>query len=217
MEYTYVITSSSAYLPNPLTQFVTKKNIHAAMGLLFAVMGIKLFVQPLAINIGGFAGLYAIANTYLKIPNILSSILLNAAPFLWAYRKKGMRAIIRSLVVTACFSLLLDIFPGTSHVYSSYLVPVAAVAGSLLTGLGFGMILISDASTGGSDFLGLMIHEALPKVSVGTAMTCVNGSIVLLTGLLCGVDKFLWSLVSMAIVNLTIGAVVDRYNKRMAV
>lgn len=209
MTYAYGTTKKNCQDQSALTYIRTTKNILAVIGVAIAVTGIKLFIEPVGINIGGFAGMYAIMYTYFGVPNILSALILNLLPFLWALKRKGVATIIRTVIVTAIFSILLDLSPKFILPFVSQCLPLAVVTGAVLSGAGFGLILISDASTGGSVFLGLMVHDIIPFIPVGVAMTLVNGGIVVITGILCGMTQFAWSLVGMAIVNLTIGAIVD--------
>lgn len=191
-----------------------KENINCVAGLFCAVIALKLFINPLDINIGGFAGLYAILNKLFGFSNTFSAVVLNAVPFIWAYRHRGINTIIRTIAVTFLFSSILDLVPDISYQTSQLLTVVMSLVGSVLAGLGFGLILLGNASTGGSDFLGLLINDKFKKIPVGMAMVMVNLTIVVLTMFVSGVSAFFLSVVSMSIVNITIGIMIEpeKYN-----
>lgn len=179
-----------------------KKNCFVLAGLFLAVLGFKIGLLPLNVNIGGFAGIGQILNHCLGIPFAVTSALLNGALFLWAAKNEGWKSVIRAIVTTAVFSTLLDWIPTivlpNMSVYHEWLLLVIA---GISTGCGFGLILRGNATTGGSDYLGKLIVKLFPAISMGTACTMINLSIVAATAVLFGLADLVQAFLATVIVN----------------
>lgn len=187
------------------------ENLYLMLGMIFAVLSFKVFLIPSGINIGGFAGISQLLKKVWGIPFFVSTIALNGLLYAWGTKRKGWKFVVRSIVTTLIFSLLLD-YPINVRVQ----IPlwVTAVFASIGAGLGFGLILSGDSSTGGSDLLGAIISAYFPKVSIGTAMILTNLSIIVVTGattgLIYGGELFIVSIVTTIISNIIIDLVYCR-------
>ena len=62
-------------------------------------------------------------------------------------------------------SFFLWLLPGVSLIPDGDLL-LAAVFGGILSGLGFGLILIGQATTGGTDILAALLHIPFPQYSI---------------------------------------------------
>ena len=83
----------------------------------------------------------------------------------------------------------------------------AMIIGSILSGVGYGLIVAVDTSTGGSDLLGMIIAKKCPRISIGMVMTGLDIFVVILAGFLDGLASFTFSLAAMALCNGTIDIV----------
>lgn len=179
-----------------------KKNCFVLVGLLLAVLGFKVVLLPQNVNIGGFAGIGQILNHFFDIPFAVTSVLLNGILFLWAAQTEGWKSVIRAIITTAAFSILLDwipsiVLPEMSGYHEWFLIAIAGI----FVGCGFGLILRGDATTGGSDYLGKIIVKYVPSISMGAACTIINLSIVAATAVLFGLADLVQAIWATIIVN----------------
>ena len=60
---------------------------------------------------------------------------------------------------------------------------IASIAGGVLTGMGLGIVVRVGASTGGSDFGGLILKKFFPHISVATLILMIDSIIIVLSGI----------------------------------
>ncbi len=128
----------------------------------FGVSGLSIVVNKFGIN----------ANMFIYISNIILLIL----SFIMLGFKQTKNSIVGSLV----FPLMVTL--------TSYLVPyiklgnieliVVAICGSVLTGIGYGIVFKTGFTTGGTDIVNQIISK-YTKISIGKSMLLVDGLVVL--------------------------------------
>ena len=74
-------------------------------------------------------------------------------------------------------SFFLWLLPGVSLIPDGDLL-LAAVFGGILSGLGFGLILIGQATTGGTDILAALLHIPFPQYSIPQILQVIDWGIV---------------------------------------
>jgi uncharacterized membrane-anchored protein YitT (DUF2179 family) len=148
------------------------------------VMGIgySLFLIPFHLVPGGLAGVSIIINYFLHSPVGLIIIVLNIPVFLLSYRFLGKKYVLTTMVGLILSSLLIDFFNkviklprGTENQL------LAAIYGGLLLGLGLGLVFRGDASTGGSDIIGMILNK-YSGISVGMGIMATDFIIISASG-----------------------------------
>jgi len=177
------------------------------VGLLVVTMGYAFWLIPYDINIGGFGGLSLILNVSANVPYLLSSMLLNAGLFIYAWKKKGKRFVFKSIVATFALNALLDVIAAMDKPMWGLALAESALLGSVVAGIGFGLVLKGGFTTGGSDCLGEILHSLFPKFSTGLIMTAFDLIVITISGITQGFDNYLLWLVAMFASNLALDTV----------
>lgn len=174
------------------------------LGLVTNAIAYQCFLNPFMISVGGITGISVLLEAYAAIPYTLSLTLLNAGLFIWGLKAKGLAYTLRSLAAMIASGLLLDIpFPLVKFFVPSS--PVCGmICGSLISGIGYGLIISQNTSTGGSDLLGMIITKANNQLSTGMVMTFLDLLVIIVSGIFEGIGNFLSSLFAMALCNSTI-------------
>ncbi|BCN32653.1 membrane protein [Anaeromicropila herbilytica] len=173
------------------------------VGAFIMAVGINLVYEPMDLVTGGFSGLAIIIKYFTKgfihggIPIWVSNILLNVPLFLAAFLLKGKKFVGKTLFATAVLSVALYIVPSFDIVYHDLLL--ASVFGGVIGGIGLGMVFITMASTGGTDMLGMIIHEFIPHYTIAQVIFVIDGAIVLLGAATFGLNKALYSVIAVYI------------------
>ncbi len=178
------------------------------LGLIITMIAYKLFLNVYMISVGGITGLCVLAEAHLEIPYTASLVILNVGLFVWGLRVKGFSYVARSFTAMVALGLLLDIpiqLPAEMQVRSRV---VAMIIGSILSGVGYGLIVSQDTSTGGSDLLGMIVTERCPQLSTGIVMTCLDLLVIIASGIMEGAQNFLFSLVAVGLCNTSLDIVV---------
>lgn len=148
-----------------------------ALGALLMAIGSKNIYDPNQLVVGGVTGLGIILRSWIGMPLWLSNTLLNIPLFLAAWKFLGVKFIGRTLYGAAMLSFFLWLLPGVSLIPDGDLL-LAAVFGGILSGLGFGLILIGQATTGGTDILAALLHIPFPQYSIPQILQVIDWGIV---------------------------------------
>ena len=134
-------------------------------GILFASIAVNMFLAPHSIVSGGASGVAIIINNITGFPIGITMLLINIPLFIIGAKVLGVGFGIKSLYGTVMFSVLTDLTAGFPHLSENLLM--SAIFGGVLFGLGFGIIFLSGATSGGTDILAALGHKAVPYIDVG--------------------------------------------------
>lgn len=163
-------------------------------------LSVQCIYDPINMVTGGFSGLSIIIKSLSSkiieggIPLWLSNIMLNTPVFIIAYFVKGKKFIGRTLVGTVLLSAWLYILPSIDLTQGDF--TLSAIFGGVIDGVGMGMVLMSKATTGGTDMVASLIQHKLRHYSVVQIMQVLDGMIVLAGLYLFGVKAALYALVA---------------------
>lgn len=181
------------------------------IGATLTALATKYVYDPAGLVTGGVTGLSIIAKSVgfryygLDIPLWMGSLIFNIPIFLYAIKQCGIKHVIRTGFVWAVLTAELYFLPDMSFIPDNLLL--VAIYGSILMGIGSGMLLSARATSGGSDMLGEAMHRTVRSVSVGRLIQIIDGIIVALGLVTFGIERTLYAIISVYIM----GRVVDLY------
>ena len=162
------------------------------LGCILGGAAYPLFLVPNQIAPGGLTGIATILNYLFGWPVGVTSMLMNVPLFLIGYKTMGRVFAFRSLVATILFSVCIDLIqvpPLTNDIL------LATVYGALLLGLGMGLIMRGNATTGGSDMIARMVNKRFPFITVGTFLFLVDCLVILCAAFTMSPDAALYALI----------------------
>ena len=186
-----------------------KNALYIISGLFFANLAFIVFLIPNNIAAGGFTGIGQLVNSATGFPVGMVSLMLNVPLFLISMKNLGLRFGLRSLVTTIAFSLLLDIIQMDALFQDSLL---AAVYGGLFSGLGFGLILRGNATTGGTDMLAALINRLCPRIRVSWGIFIVDGLVIIASAFVFDMISAMYALICVFLCNLVVDFVLEGPN-----
>jgi uncharacterized membrane-anchored protein YitT (DUF2179 family) len=191
------------------------------LGAVFFAIGYSWFLLPYNMAPGGVGGLSQIVNYYTGIPNGVSMILINLPLFVISFvfigRSFGAKSLY-GMFVTAIMTDLLNLrtlarFGWVDLAQYTHLVNgrtvyallgpgdmmLSAIAGSVMLGLGLGIIFKARGSTGGTDIPVALIKQKA-GLSIGTGYYIVETGIILAVALFLRDPKILiWGYINLFI------------------
>lgn len=182
-----------------------KGYLRILLGTAIMAFAIKCIYDPVGLVTGGVSGLAIIvknmgkALTGQEIPLWLTTTVLNIPLFLAAIYIQGMKPVFKTLFATASLSLFLAIVPSFTVVENDLFL--AAVFGGLLSGVGFGLVLGGQATTGGTDLLAALIRRRMKQYSVAQLLQVLDGLIVLGGAAVFGLNYALYAMVAVFFVS----------------
>ena len=178
-------------------------------GTALVALGLVLFTIPNAIAPGGVSGL-ATALAHISPLSVgVWTLLLNGPVVAVAWRKLGLRPILKTLLATLLLSLLIDGFTALLPPYTNNVL-LSAVLGGVLCGAGMGLIFLRGASTGGTDLISLLLNRAFPNISLGLLLLLVDTLVVLFAVLVFrDIEVALYSIVTIYVTTKTVDAILQ--------
>ena len=198
---------------NAQTKESLKNAAYIIIGLFSCSLGYCMFLVPNEIAPGGFTGIGQLCNALFGINVGTMALILNVPLFAISMRSMGIKFGVKSLAASIGLSLLIDYLP-IGAVTDDLLL--ATVFGALLGGIGFGLILRGNATTGGTDMLASLIHTRVPTLRVGVLITMVDGLVVVDSAFVFSPKMAMYALISVFIMNYTLDYVLDGMNRSTA-
>ena len=186
-----------------------KNNLLVLVGLLVAAAAYRLYLIPNGVVNGGFTGVGQLLNHATGISIGLVNIALNVPLFLISMKSMGLRFGVRSLVAMVLLSLLIDhlpLPPATDDIL------LASVYGGAISGIGFGLVLRGNATTGGTDMLAALLHRLLPQIRVSTGIFLIDGLVIVASAFVFEPQSAMYGLISAFISNVLIDVVLEGPN-----
>ncbi|MCC5802282.1 YitT family protein [Rossellomorea vietnamensis] len=164
------------------------------LGLASTIQGLAMavFLFPHFIPSGGAASVSVLLNYLLHIPFAVTLWVMNACLLGAAVKWLGKENAFWTMYCVTVTSVVVDaadpLMTGTvSFVFVDLLI------GSILFGIGVGVLFRMGASSGGMDILALIISK-LKGYSPGKTLFAINGSVLLLTGIVVDLKIILYAI-----------------------
>lgn len=158
---------------------------------------IKSFVRTGGLYPGGVTGLTLLIQRSfalflkLELPYTLVNVILNLFPVYIGFRFIGRKFTFYSCLCIMLTNVLTDIMPSFVITYDTLLI---SIFGGMINGFVISLCLLMNATTGGTDFIGIFLSERKGIDSFNLVLG-INVIILIAAGLLFGWDKALYSII----------------------
>ena len=210
-------------------QLATKKMLYEikdyvviTFGLLLYAVGFNCFQLPYGLVGGGVAGIGSIIFFGTGFPVQYTFFIVNGILLLAAIRLLGWRFCLKTIYGVTALSILLGLVQGAVEYYGQlnpelvgdYKMPLlvddnkfmAALLAAGIEGIGLGMVLLNNGSTGGTDIIASIINK-YTDVTLGQMMMICD--IIIVSSCMILPDRTLPDLLYGFIVLFTLSVVVD--------
>jgi uncharacterized membrane-anchored protein YitT (DUF2179 family) len=179
---------------------ILKQKIAAMLiGSLLLSLGVNGFLVPYHLLDGGVIGLGLIIHYFYGWPTGLSMIILSLPLYIlaWFFERRYFYYSLHGLIISSfCIDLLsfingriqLGILPST-------------LIGGVLVGVGIGLMLRYETSTGGTDLLAQLLTK-FTSVNIGIIIFLIDGLVITSGIQVVGLEKFFYSLLTILCVGL---------------
>ena len=186
-----------------------KNDLLVLLGLLAAAAAYRMYLIPNQVVNGGFTGVGQLLNHATGISVGLVNAALNVPLFLISMKSMGLRFGLRSLVTMVLLSVLIDHIPLPPATDDMLL---ASVYGGAISGIGFGLVLRGNATTGGTDMLASLLHRLVPMVKVSYAIFLFDGLVIIASAFVFEAQAAMYGLISAFLCNVLIDLVLEGPN-----
>lgn len=153
------------------------------IGCLFMSLSLNIFFEPHLIAPGGITGLAIVINSISGMPLWLLNLGFNIPLFIIAYKILSKKEIVKTLLGVLLLTLFLNLTSKLSSINATNDPLLACITGSLLSGIGLGIIFRINGTTGGTDLIGLLINKFLPSMSIAVLMGIADFIVIFLSGI----------------------------------
>lgn len=177
------------WFANTNWRVIAVDTIYDIIGAILYAVGYYTFASNANFAPGGVGGIAIIINHYIPwMPLFLCQNIINIPIAIICYKLLGKKFFIKSVKTMLFMWILGDfiapLFPkyGGEQIMEANRLMAAIFAG-ILTGAGLALIYMRGSSTGGSDFVIMSIRKKKPHMSVGSITLFIDGTIILIGGL----------------------------------
>lgn len=154
--------------------------LYLLVGTFLLAVGIGCFLTPNKLSVGGASAIGTILLYLCHVPLSITNLLVNSVLFVLGYKSLGKTAILKTVAGVFLLSAFLEVV----GLFPSFVgnTTVAAITGGSIIGLGVGLIMRRGASSGGSDFVALILRRFFPHVSLANFILITDCVIIVLSG-----------------------------------
>ena len=167
--------------------FEIKRYAFMVLGCLSYALSLKAFLEPNEITAGGVSGAASLIHIVTNLPTGLFIALINIPILILGWKKMGWAFIVRCLITTACLSLATEFWAlvlPKAEVLQEKLTDdgvLSSLYGGILQGIGIGLFIKYETSSGGTELLGRLTYGLIPVGSIASQAAILDG-VVILTG-----------------------------------
>lgn len=181
---------------------IIKRYIQFSIGCLLVAIAFNLFLAPKELVPGGVSGITIILENFFNINKSIVIFIISLFLLLLSYILLGRIKTRGSVLGTILFPLFVQL---TSNITDYIKIDTSqtllfAIFGGLLYGFGAGIIFKAGFTTGGTDILNQILSKYF-KISIGQSMIICDGTIVLISGLVFGINKLMYSLIILYLIS----------------
>ncbi len=164
----------------------TKRYLFMIIGCLCYALSLKALLEPNRITGGGVSGAASLIYLLWQIPTGISIAVINIPILIFGFKKMGWKFILRCFITTACLSLATEFWDIVLPAPEKMLELItdngilASLYGGILQGVGIGLFIKYETSSGGTELLGRLTHGILPFGTIATHVAIFDGAVVVL-------------------------------------
>ncbi|MGH4119153.1 YitT family protein [Clostridium sp.] len=193
-----------------------KKIVLIILGSLIIAVSVNLFIIPNMLLSGGVTGIGLIIQYIFNMPLGVTMLILNIPLLILSILKINKKFTVFTILGTVALSGFLIITAPLNNVLApveeSYRL-LYSIYGGVLSGLGLGVVLSNEGSTGGLDIIAIYAKKEY-DIEIGIMSFILNFLIVAVGSLLFDFKVGLYTLIAMYITSAVMERVINGLNRR---
>lgn len=164
--------------------FILSDYIFVLIGTLIIALALNIFLVPNKVSVGGVTSIGTVLLYIFGFPLSFTNLAANLMLLILGFSCLGKSALIKNIFGIAALSVFLEI--------TSYLPAytedtfLAGLSGGAIMGLGLGIVIRRGASTGGTDFISVILNRLFPHISIARIILFIDGIIIAFAGIVFG-------------------------------
>lgn len=181
------------------------------LGCLIMAIGTAVFLLPNKFSTGGVTGIATILYYLFKIPLGSINIIINIPILIFTFYRLGKKVLANSIIGAILYSLFIDILDKIPVLTTD--VFLSSIYGGMFLGIGTGIVLNANASTGGTELISNLIKTYNFNLKTSTLIMSIDSIIVLLNVIVFKeIEIGLYSAIAIIIMGKVIDIIVEGTN-----
>lgn len=167
------------------------------------------FFQPNSLAMGGFTGLAQVLNHLVPVLPIGTMVfVMNVPLMIIGVKKQGWGLLFSSIYAITVSSVMVDTMAALIP-FSAMDPLLACLYGGLLMGISLGLMMLKNATTGGTELAARLLKYVIPSISIGKLCLVIDITVVSFYALVFGnIHSALYGAVAMYVCSISMDMVV---------
>lgn len=185
-----------------------KKILMIILGCLISAFSFNLFMVPYNILPGGVSGISMIVDHFIHIDKAVFIFIASLILLFISYFSLGREVTFNSVIG----SILFPIFVSLTETFLKYFpitidnIMLSLIFGGVTFGFGLGLVYREGYTTGGTDIINKLLNKYF-YTTMGTGLLIIEGLIVLISGIVFGINTMLYSIITIYLSSMIIDRV----------
>jgi uncharacterized membrane-anchored protein YitT (DUF2179 family) len=176
-------------------------------------IALNMFIIPHKLLSGGVSGISLVVQYLTNIPAGVMIIIFNIPLFILSIKELDREFTMLTIIGTISQSLFLLLTRDISKLFFSQDIILSCIYGGVLNGLALGLIFSNHGSLGGTDIVSMIIRRKF-SLDIGKISFSINVIIVCVGAVIFGVERALYTLISMYLVSTFVDNVINGFGKK---
>ena len=151
-----------------------------SLGCVLYALALDWFYVPNDLTCGGLTGIAQILHVFVPaLPVGVTVIAMNIPLFAAGFRRFGFGFLVKSLYAMALSSAMMDVI-ALAHSFQPMDKLLASLYGGVLLGVGGGIMMAQEATTGGTELATWLVKRRFPALSLGNILLGLDLSVILI-------------------------------------
>ena len=159
-----------------------KRYLFMVLGCLSYASSLGVFLIPNSIVGGGVSGAASLIYLVTGLPAGIFIVLINAPILVFGFRLMGWKFILRCFITTAVLGFATELWHFLADITELNQLTnnplLATIYGGILQGIGIGLFIKYETSSGGTELLGRITHHVVPFGTIATHVALFDGLVV---------------------------------------
>lgn len=179
-------------------KLIAKRVLFILLANILCTIAVNGFLIPAKLLSGGVGGIAIMVQYLTDIPSGITMFAINLPIFLIAVKMIDRDFAIYGFFSMIMFSFFLTLTRGISKYILIDDIILRAIFGGVINGTGMGLLFRNRSSQGGFDIIAVILKRKY-NMNIGSALMMFNTVIIGIASILFGLDKGLYTLISMFI------------------
>ena len=195
-------TTTSEVIKKIYSKKKIKRFIELCLGALLVALSFNIFCLPNNLVSGGISGLSIITESLFNLTPSVVILVIDILLVVLSYFLLGKEKNFYSLIGSLLFPLFVQLTTPVTQYISLGEIPtlLATIFAGIIQGAGAGLIYKAGYTLGGTDIINQMLSKYF-KMSLGNAMYFSDGIIILLSGIIFGLNKIMYGIILLYIIS----------------